>query len=123
PRDAILDRARRVVGLELGPDADRGIGRKALELDQRRVADGLDDVPVATPARLVLEERLSHYFRKCSPLRPRQVVIRRAVARGIAGSREGSKQCPPCKTTPARRASPRSSASRAIRVRGGGSSR
>ena len=56
-RDAVLDRARRVARLELGPDADAGLGRQALELDQRRVADRLDDVAVAPAARPVLERR------------------------------------------------------------------
>ena len=34
-----------------------GFGREALELDQRRVADRLDDVRVAPAARPVLERR------------------------------------------------------------------
>ena len=64
-RDAVLDRARRVVRLELGPDAHAGLGRQALELDERRVADRLHDVPVAAPAGAVLQLMTSH-FRKCS---------------------------------------------------------
>ena len=64
-RDAILDRAGRVVGLELGPDAHARLGREPLELDERRVADRLDDVAVATAARAV-REPLRHCFRKDS---------------------------------------------------------
>ena len=64
-RDAVLDRAGRVVGLELGPDADARLGREPLELDQRRVADRLDDVAVATAAGAV-SQLLGHCFRKCS---------------------------------------------------------
>ena len=49
--DAILDRARRVEHLELGEDAHRGVRRHARDLDQRRVADGLEDVAVAAAMR------------------------------------------------------------------------
>ena len=65
PRDAVLDRAGRVVRLELGPDADARLGREPLELDERRVADRLDDVAVATAAGAV-PQLLRHCFRKCS---------------------------------------------------------
>src|SRR5262249_1406124 len=51
--------------LELGPDAHAGLGRQAPQLDERGVADRLDQVAVATAARLVLERGDSH-FRKCS---------------------------------------------------------
>ena len=46
-RDAVLDRARRVGGLELGEQADVGAGREPGDLDRRRVADRLDDPCVA----------------------------------------------------------------------------
>ena len=111
-RDAILDRAGRVVGLELGPDAHARLGRKTLQLDQRRVADGLDDVAVATAAGAVLELRRRH-FRKYSlgrvipcvawgtPASRRRAFVvftsrsaqdgrrrwRRAVARAVAAAR------------------------------------
>ena len=64
-RDAVLDRAGRVVGLELGPDAHARLGRQPLELDERRVADRLDDVAVAAAAGAV-PQLLRPYFRKCS---------------------------------------------------------
>jgi len=64
-RDTVLDRARRVLGFELGPDAHAGLGRQASQLDERRVAYGLYEVAVATAARLVLEWGDGH-FRKCS---------------------------------------------------------
>ncbi len=64
--DAVLDRAGRVVRLELGPDAHARLGREARQLDERRVADRLDDVAVATPAGLVLEPLRSHYFTEYS---------------------------------------------------------
>ena len=66
PRDAVLDRARGVVALELGPDADARLGRDPLQLDQRRVADGLDDVAVPAAAGTRVEVRRRHRFRKCS---------------------------------------------------------
>src|SRR2546421_312541 len=67
PRDPVLDRPGRVVGLELGPDAHSRLGREPLELDQGRVPDRLDDVAVAAAAGLVLEGGLEgHYFTKCS---------------------------------------------------------
>src|SRR5204863_3500065 len=53
--DAVLDRAGGVVRLELGPDAHPRLGRQALELHQRRVADGLHDVAVTAAARAVLQ--------------------------------------------------------------------
>ena len=64
-RDAVLDRARRVVRLELRPDAHAGLGREPLELHQRRVADRLDDVAVAPAAGAVCEP-LRHYYTKDS---------------------------------------------------------
>ena len=62
-RDAVLDRAGRVERLHLGPDAHAGLGRQAPKLDQRRVADRLDDVAVAAAARPVLEGREAHTSR------------------------------------------------------------
>ena len=49
--DAILDRAGRVEHLELGEDAHVGVRRHARDLDQRRVADRLEDVAVAAAVR------------------------------------------------------------------------
>ena len=57
PRDAVLDGARRVARLELGPEPHAGLRGEALELDQRRMPDRLDDVPVAAAARPVLKLR------------------------------------------------------------------
>ena len=45
-RDAILDRTRRVQHLELGEDAHVRVGAHARDLDQRRVADRVEDVRV-----------------------------------------------------------------------------
>ena len=64
--DAILDRAGRIARLELGPQTHAGLGAQALELDQGRVPDCLDDVAVPPPAGLVLEALSGHCFRKCS---------------------------------------------------------
>ena len=50
-RDAILDRAGRVEHLELGEDADVRVRRHARDLDQRRVADRVEDVVVAAAVR------------------------------------------------------------------------
>src|SRR5947207_9077236 len=49
--DTILDRARRVDHLELGEDPDRRVRRHPRNLDQRRVADRLEDAVVATAVR------------------------------------------------------------------------
>ena len=68
-RDAVLDRARRVERLHLRPQADARLGREALELDERRVADRLDNVAVAAPAGTV-PQFLGHDFRKCSAYAP-----------------------------------------------------
>ncbi len=46
-RRAILDRAGRVVHLELGEDPDARVGAHARDLDQRRVPDRVEDVRVA----------------------------------------------------------------------------
>ena len=58
--DAVLDRAGRVVALELGPDAHAGLGREARQLDERRVADRLEDVLEAAPAGAIEERLLEH---------------------------------------------------------------
>ena len=63
--DAILDRAGRVAALELGVDADAGARRQARQLDQRRVADRIEDVLEAPPAGPV-EQLAGHRFTKCS---------------------------------------------------------
>jgi hypothetical protein len=56
------------VSLELRPDADAGLGRQAGELDQRRVADGLDQVLEAPAAGAIQQWLVKHgheyYFRK-----------------------------------------------------------
>src|SRR6185503_12383431 len=59
PRDAVLDRAGRVMRLERGPDAYAGLWRKALELHERRVADRLHDVAI-TPAARAVPQTLRH---------------------------------------------------------------
>ena len=43
-RRAVLDRAGRVVALELGQDPDVRVGRDVLQLDERRLADRRDQV-------------------------------------------------------------------------------
>src|SRR5436305_2031331 len=52
--------------LELRPDPDTRLRAQALEFDKRRVADGLDDVPISSAAWLVLKARGSHSYTKCS---------------------------------------------------------
>jgi hypothetical protein len=59
-RHAVLDRAGRVRRLELGPDPDGRLGRQPLELDERRVADGLHEVGVAPAAGAGLQRRDGH---------------------------------------------------------------
>ena len=61
--DAVLDRAGRVHRLELGPDAHARLGREAPQLDERRVADRLDDVRVAAATGPALERRETHTSR------------------------------------------------------------
>src|SRR6202012_2811158 len=61
----VLDRPGGAAGLELGPDPGSRLWTEALELDQRRVPDCLDDVAITAPAGLVLEA-LGHCFTKCS---------------------------------------------------------
>ena len=50
-RDAILDRAGRVHHLELGEDPDGRVRRHPRDLDERRVADRVEDVVVAAAVR------------------------------------------------------------------------
>src|SRR5205807_9400595 len=80
----ILDRSRRVARFELCPDPHPGLGTQPLELDQRRVADRLDDVAIPPPAGLVLEALRGHASR--SVARPRRPAII-TPARGKASSR------------------------------------
>ena len=69
-RDPVLDRAGRVAALELGEDAHARLRREPRQLDQRRVADRLEDVLEAAPAGAVEElGSSSHRFRKCSERR------------------------------------------------------
>ena len=49
-----------VVALELGVDADAGLRAQALQLDQRRMPDGRDDVAVLASAGTVVEAGLEH---------------------------------------------------------------
>ena len=80
-RDAVLDGARRVVGLHLRPDAHARLGAQTLELDERRVADRLHDVAVTTPARPVLERQRRHQVTECSPARlPRSHLARATLS-------------------------------------------
>ena len=80
PSHPVLDRAGRVVGLELGPDPDARLRAQSLELDQRRVPDRLDDVAIPAPAGLVLKALDRHRFTKCSDGRwPARTVSRRSV--------------------------------------------
>ena len=84
PCHAVLDRAGRVVALELRVDPDAGLGGHALQLDERRVPDRLDDVAVPASARAVVEAGLEHCFRKCSAsllLREHGVLIGRRARR------------------------------------------
>ena len=55
-RDAVLDRARRVEHLQLGEEVHLGVGRHARDLDDRRVADRLEDVgePPAVPREILM---------------------------------------------------------------------
>ena len=64
-RDAVLHRTGRVHRLHLRPDAHARFRAQTLELDERRVADRLHDVPVATAARTVLERREAHVSNQC----------------------------------------------------------
>src|SRR4051812_37756265 len=43
-RDAVLQRAGRVLALQLGPDVDARLGAEAREPDERRVSDRIEDV-------------------------------------------------------------------------------
>src|SRR5207245_371282 len=43
-RDAVLQRTRRVLALELGPQPNGRLGGQALDADERRVPDRLEDV-------------------------------------------------------------------------------
>ena len=43
PGDAILHRSRRVLALDLGQDADVGIGTEVAHVQERRLADHVDD--------------------------------------------------------------------------------
>src|SRR5439155_16952007 len=47
--DAVLQRARRVLPLELRPQPNLGLGRQALNADEGRVAHGLEDVVRSHP--------------------------------------------------------------------------
>src|SRR5439155_24533298 len=51
-RGAVLRRAGRVVAFELGVEPDARPRAEGRHLDQRRVADGVDDVGVNAPGRL-----------------------------------------------------------------------
>ena len=112
-RDAVLDRAGRVVALELGVDAHAGLGAEATQLDERRVADRLDDVAVLSPARPVVEPWLQG-FRKCSTATrsapcPRASTPGRSSRAGAAARRRWSRACAagPGRSPPCRRARPR----------------
>jgi hypothetical protein len=43
PGDAVLDRPGRVLALQLGEDADLGVGAQPADVDHRRVADEVED--------------------------------------------------------------------------------
>jgi hypothetical protein len=66
--DAVLDRARSGCATRAWPRCARPAWARALELDERRVADRLHDVAVAAAARAVLQF-LRHSFKKCSCFR------------------------------------------------------
>ena len=51
PGDPVLDRARRVHHLELGEDPDVRVRRHPGDLDERRVADRVEDAVVAAAVR------------------------------------------------------------------------
>src|SRR6185312_12458608 len=67
-RNAVLDRARGVVRLELGPQVHARLGRQPRQLDQRRVPDRLDDVAIPAPAGAVPQPLRRHYFTEYSDL-------------------------------------------------------
>src|SRR5205823_4104328 len=68
--DAVLDRAGRVERLHLGPQPDAGLGAQAPQLDQRRVADRLDEIGVPAPAGTILERREGHFTKDSARVGP-----------------------------------------------------
>src|ERR1035441_4371800 len=69
-----LARAGRVARLQLGPDAHARLGREGRQLDQRRVADRLHDVPIAPSAGPVAEPLSRHYFTEYSEVHGRWCI-------------------------------------------------
>ena len=63
--DAILDRAGRIAALELREDPHPGPRRQARQLDERRVADRLENALELAAAGSV-QQVATHNFRKCS---------------------------------------------------------
>uniref|UniRef100_A0A6J5ZL32 Unannotated protein n=1 Tax=freshwater metagenome TaxID=449393 RepID=A0A6J5ZL32_9ZZZZ len=58
--DPILDRTGWIVALELGPDSHARLRREPLELNQRRIADRVDEIAVAAGAGTAFNRWNSH---------------------------------------------------------------